>query len=551
MTWSDNCQDDTQFPDRTRTLQKTFYCEAELGSPQRPFPSTCFYPKKECELELDDRYFAGFSGIHTGESVSPSPVNSFQRSSSQFASGHKGRDLAWPVPPPSAPPSVTIRPYDSCPTPRPPSPAPSQHARRRHYSDPFAVGVKKFKKRPRDKPHKSSSGTLASAIKNFFHDSSKSSHRKSSGGDQVPPLNPADIPSNFRFAAVPRRKPSVRKKPIKDTRVYSSDLILLRQSGFPIEDFLDPDLSDSHSDNKPEPGSTVAVDTPTTEETPVPRNHPSYLRFVPSLGYREFTSVGPSDYFSRDAHSTTPQASLPVSSSSRDLFLSLSLSPSRDCNDTMSSHRVSESLDPTSAVAAITRQKAEAIKLAREQGAAVKEMCRRANTDVPSYVFEELIGKGAYGRVYKGRQASSGELVAIKVMDVDAMDYKAPRDFKDESIKDFIHETNVLTQVKQAGAKNVNQLVEALSVHSQLWLVCEYCPGGSVRTLVSLLLLCLFLRLFFVLADIHSRCVLPATNSKKDLSYRLPVNLLRDCVLFTLLASSIEMLKVRSYFYCF
>lgn len=68
----------------------------------------------------------------------------------------------------------------------------------------------------------------------------------------------------------------------------------------------------------------------------------------------------------------------------------------------MDPSRASRFLDPSSAVATITRQKAEAIRLAKEQAAAVKEMCRRAKTDVPPYEFEELIGKGAYGRVYKG-----------------------------------------------------------------------------------------------------------------------------------------------------
>ena len=42
-----------------------------------------------------------------------------------------------------------------------------------------------------------------------------------------------------------------------------------------------------------------------------------------------------------------------------------------------------------------------------------------------------------------------------------------------------------MKQVKDSGAKNINELIEAISIHSQLWLVCEYCPGGSVRTLVS------------------------------------------------------------------
>ncbi|KAE8165873.1 kinase-like domain-containing protein [Aspergillus tamarii] len=146
--------------------------------------------------------------------------------------------------------------------------------------------------------------------------------------------------------------------------------------------------------------------------------------------------------------------------------------------------RGSKFLDPTSAMAAITKHKAEAIKLAREQGVAVQEMCRRAKTDTPPYEFEELIGKGAYGRVYKGHQLPSRKVVAIKVMDIDSLDYKSVRDFRDESIKDFIHETKVMKQVKDSGAKNINEIIEAISIHSQLWLVCEYCPGGSVRTLM-------------------------------------------------------------------
>ncbi|KAJ5773887.1 hypothetical protein N7457_008783 [Penicillium paradoxum] len=161
--------------------------------------------------------------------------------------------------------------------------------------------------------------------------------------------------------------------------------------------------------------------------------------------------------------------------------------------------RTSQFLDPSSAMAAITKHKAEAIKLAREQGVAVQEMCRRAKTEVPPYEFEELIGKGAYGRVYKGHQKPSGRLVAIKVLDIDSLDYKSLRDFRDESIKDFIHETKVMKQVKDSGAKNINELIEAISIHSQLWLVCEYCPGGSVRTLMR------------------------ATNDKLDEKYIIPI----------------------------
>lgn len=83
------------------------------------------------------------------------------------------------------------------------------------------------------------------------------------------------------------------------------------------------------------------------------------------------------------------------------------------------------------------------------------------------------------------RYLPTTQLVAIKVLDIDSVDYKSVRDLKDESIKDFIHETKVMKQVKDSGAKNINMLIEAISIHSQLWLICEYCPGGSVKTLVG------------------------------------------------------------------
>jgi serine/threonine protein kinase len=190
-------------------------------------------------------------------------------------------------------------------------------------------------------------------------------------------------------------------------------------------------------------------------------------------------------------------------------------------------------------MAAITKHKVEAIKLAREQGIAVQEMCRRAKTDIPPYEFEELIGKGAYGRVYKGHETKSGRLVAIKVLDIDSLDYKSLRDFRDESIKDFIHETKVMKQVKDAGAKNINELIEAISIHSQLWLVCEYCPGGSVRTLVIEFLFFLFRALLT-----SRRCVQPTTNLMKNILSQLRANWPLVFALFMRLESSTVMSKV-------
>ena len=59
------------------------------------------------------------------------------------------------------------------------------------------------------------------------------------------------------------------------------------------------------------------------------------------------------------------------------------------------------SLRPESALA-LTAHRREAIKLAKTQQSVVAEKCKRSNQEAPGYTFDELIGKGSFGRVYKG-----------------------------------------------------------------------------------------------------------------------------------------------------
>ena len=76
-------------------------------------------------------------------------------------------------------------------------------------------------------------------------------------------------------------------------------------------------------------------------------------------------------------------------------------------------------------------------------------------------------------------------LVALKVIDVDSQDYKVNTVAKDNGIQETLHEIRVLQQLKDSKAKNINPFFDAFQIHSQLWIVNDYCPGGSVRTLVS------------------------------------------------------------------
>jgi hypothetical protein len=51
----------------------------------------------------------------------------------------------------------------------------------------------------------------------------------------------------------------------------------------------------------------------------------------------------------------------------------------------------------------MTAVKAKAVEDARIMQAKVSEECKKTGKDPPPYALEELIGKGSFGRVYKGR----------------------------------------------------------------------------------------------------------------------------------------------------
>ncbi|KAL9578633.1 MAG: hypothetical protein Q9212_005596, partial [Teloschistes hypoglaucus] len=133
----------------------------------------------------------------------------------------------------------------------------------------------------------------------------------------------------------------------------------------------------------------------------------------------------------------------------------------------------------------MTKQKEKTIRIAKEQQEVVQARLQKNNMEMPPFEFLELIGKGAFGRVFKANDLKRNKVVALKVLDVDPQDFKMHYLEKDESIQSILHEINILTQLRDSGAKNINLFIEAFSIHSQLWIVTEYCPGGSLHTLMQ------------------------------------------------------------------
>lgn len=128
--------------------------------------------------------------------------------------------------------------------------------------------------------------------------------------------------------------------------------------------------------------------------------------------------------------------------------------------------------------------KLRAVQEAKQMEELVAERAKRAgDKEPPPYEFHELIGKGAYGRVYKGKSRIHGGLVAIKIIDIDNQDYQ---EMTRENLHQTIKEIDILQQLRDSKARPyVNIIEEARTVHNELWIVSEYASGGSVNTLMK------------------------------------------------------------------
>ncbi|KAL6696292.1 serine/threonine protein kinase, STE family, STE20-related [Trichoderma pleuroticola] len=128
----------------------------------------------------------------------------------------------------------------------------------------------------------------------------------------------------------------------------------------------------------------------------------------------------------------------------------------------------------------ITKQKA--LEDAKKMQNAVFESCTKAGKQAPQYELQELVGKGSFGRVYKATAMKTGQLVAVKIIDIEESDTLNPK--LADTYSDLLKEINALQLLSDSGAKNINHVIEALPVGQSMWMVTEYCAGGSVATLM-------------------------------------------------------------------
>ncbi|KAJ3430888.1 sterile20-like kinase isoform b-related [Anaeramoeba flamelloides] len=90
------------------------------------------------------------------------------------------------------------------------------------------------------------------------------------------------------------------------------------------------------------------------------------------------------------------------------------------------------------------------------------------------YTLLELLGKGSYGSVYKAEEISTKELCAVKLIALSEA----------EDIEEIIPEISSLKKCKHT---NIIRYIETYYKDDYLWIVMEYCGGGSVSDICEIL----------------------------------------------------------------
>ncbi|XP_052464353.1 serine/threonine-protein kinase 10 [Carassius gibelio] len=87
----------------------------------------------------------------------------------------------------------------------------------------------------------------------------------------------------------------------------------------------------------------------------------------------------------------------------------------------------------------------------------------------PHQMWETLgeLGDGAFGKVFKAHNQTTGVLAAVKVIEVRS----------EEQLDDFITEIDILASCRHA---NIISLMDAIFFEAWLWILIEYCPGGAL-----------------------------------------------------------------------
>ncbi|CAJ2501344.1 Uu.00g041970.m01.CDS01 [Anthostomella pinea] len=89
------------------------------------------------------------------------------------------------------------------------------------------------------------------------------------------------------------------------------------------------------------------------------------------------------------------------------------------------------------------------------------------------YTKEYCIGGGSFGKVFKGVEKRTGQAVAIKVIDIESAE---------DEVEDIIQEIAILSELQ---SPYVTKYYGSYAKGAELWIVMEFCSGGSCADLMK------------------------------------------------------------------
>ncbi|GAA5982750.1 hypothetical protein JCM10908_006770 [Rhodotorula pacifica] len=92
------------------------------------------------------------------------------------------------------------------------------------------------------------------------------------------------------------------------------------------------------------------------------------------------------------------------------------------------------------------------------------------------YTKKEMVGRGAYGGVYKATHNPTGQVVALKIIDLDT---------PDDDISEIQREVALLSELRDAARHNITLYHGCHLNGHELWIAMDFASGGSIRTLMK------------------------------------------------------------------